>query len=360
MAKNPGNARSIGASGPHWLRVPDARGSYTIPHIQSERDLHVGIDFAALPAAAVSATVALRREGGGETRRARVARGMPTADFAALPAGEYALDAVATDGAGAEVWQVGCRAETGGPIGIGSILAALGDSLTEGYLGHGFWRDDLDLSAASFPAAAVSRDRRNFPQFAPTTHRHLPSVNCFQSWLTRLNDRLSEAWRQPVFLANEGWGGYTTGQYLEMMRSNRDGWRDRMERLRPNVWLIHLGVNDDRQQATPETVEDNLRGMVEILRSEFGAAPGSIYLARPSYDYAPGAADLLRRYCARIDALVADLGLRPGPDFFAAFSRDRERWYGSDPVHPGPEGMDWMADLWLEALAPHPPEEAAP
>ena len=144
------------------------------------------------------------------------------------------------------------------------------------------------------------------------------------------------------------------------MRTNQGGWRDRMRLLRPNVWLIHLGVNDDRQQAEPRTVGANLRGMVDILCSEFGATPDSIYIARPSYDYAPGAAELLRQYCRQIDALVADLGLRPGPDFFAAFSRDRERWYGSDPVHPGPEGMDWMADLWLDALAPHPPEEAAP
>ncbi len=63
--------------------------------------------------------------------------------------------------------------------GTGTVIAALGDSITEGYWGERFWRDLLDLTADLFPPDSVSRDGRNFPQYAPTAKRHAPTVNCF-------------------------------------------------------------------------------------------------------------------------------------------------------------------------------------
>jgi lysophospholipase L1-like esterase len=42
--------------------------------------------------------------------------------------------------------------------------------------------------------------------------------------------------------------------------------------------------------------------------------------------------------------------LSRGPDFYAAFARDKPRWYGQDPVHPNVEGMLRMAALWHDAL----------
>ncbi len=331
-------------------RIPDLQGGYTIPYLQSDRQLTVLVPFA--DSATGRARATLTGANGFMDGRLATAE-QPTVHFADLATGTYALRLDYLGAAGAVAASV-----TWTDIGVGAILAALGDSLTEGYHGHGFWRDSLELSAADFPAAAVSRDGRNFPQFAPTSARHKPTVNCFQSWLPRLNDGLSQAWRQPVFIANEGWGGYTSGHYLEMMRTNQDGWRDRLRLLQPNVWLIHLGVNDERQQVAPDTFAANLEAIVDLLVDEFAAAPEAIYLARPSYDYHPGAEALLRQYIDRLDALVHDRGLRAGPDFFAAFATDRQRWYGSDPVHPGPDGMDQMADLWLAALAPNPPETA--
>lgn len=41
---------------------------------------------------------------------------------------------------------------------------------------------------AMFPAEAVSGDRRNYPQFAPTAAHHGPDIHCFTSWMPRLND----------------------------------------------------------------------------------------------------------------------------------------------------------------------------
>jgi len=334
----------------YWLRANDVQGSYTIPYIQSGRDLCVRVDFVSLPAETVRATVTFQRNGGDNVREQTVDRQAPLAEFVALPVGEYSLTVSAANAAGTDVWNVRYH-----HVGVGTVAAALGDSLTEGYHGHGFKREPLDLAATSFPVEAVSADGRNFPQFSPTTAHHKPSVNCFQSWMTRLNNGLTSAWQQPVFIANEGWGGYTSAHYLGMMRSNRGGWGDRMRLLQPSVWLIHLGVNDERYKVPADTFAANLRSIVKTLRTEYGAAADGIYVARPSYDYASGAEAILREYISRIDAIITELGLGQGPDFFAAFATDRKKWYGADPVHPGPAGVDRMADLWLKQLAPHPP-----
>ena len=348
VAGNTGNVGQAGTAGDYWLCIRDVQGSYTIPYIHSGRDLRVKIDFASLPADAARATVTLCWDG--KAWQQDVDRANPVTDFVALRPGEYGLTAEAADQAGECVWRASHRS-----LGVGTVVAALGDSLTEGYLGHGFARDDLDLKAAHFPPNAVSDDSRNFPQFSPTTAHHRPDVNCFQSWMTRLNDGLTNTWQQPVFIANEGWGGYTAENYLTMMRTNQDGWVDRMRLLQPTVWLIHLGVNDERAAVSADAFAANLRDIVDLLCADFGAEADAIYVARPSYDYAPGASAILRGYITQIDRLVAELGLWPGPDFFATFATDKERWYGPDPVHPGPEGMDLMADLWLAALAPNRP-----
>jgi lysophospholipase L1-like esterase len=52
-----------------------------------------------------------------------------------------------------------------------------------------------------------------------------------------------------------------------------------------------------------------------------------------------------------MEGIIADRGLRRGPDFFTAYAVEKERYYGSDPVHPNIEGMRRMADLWAAALA---------
>ena len=333
-----------------WLKIDDIQGSYTIPYIQSERSVRIRVDFSRLPANAVRAEVTLHRDGAASPLGRVVERTTPVAEFEELVPGEYSLSVTTANATATDTWNVHYR-----QVGIGTVVAAIGDSLTEGYHGHGFKREPLDLNAARFPAEAVSLDGRNFPQFSPTTAHHKPAVNCFQSWMTRLNNSLSAAWKQPVFIANEGLGGHTSGHYLGVMQGNRGNWQDRIRRLQPSVWLIHLGVNDERYKVPADTFAANVRSIVSILRTEHGASHDAIYIARPSYDYAPGADAILREYIARIDTIVTELGLRHGPDFFAAFSTDREKWYGTDPVHPGPAGIDRMADLWLEPLGPDLP-----
>jgi lysophospholipase L1-like esterase len=323
------------------LRIEDVEGTYTIPFIQSGRELHVRINFT--DPAVVAADVRLVQNDQVVSEQ-RATRNQPSVGFPKLNPGEYALQCVGLDHKSQEQ----CRV-TYSRVGIGSVIAALGDSITEGYIGHGFKQQDLNLTSDRFPPESVSHDGRNFPQFAPNASRHLPSINCFESWMTLLNNSLTSAWRGPVFIANEGWGGITTAGYLTMMREDA-GWKKRILQLEPQLWLIHLGVNDERAGVVATVVRANLAAMVDELIKNYQAKPAHIFLCRPSYDYHPGAATLLQSYSEAIDGLIKEHGLSQGPDFFAAFSRDKERWYGEDPVHPNLEGTTHMAMLWHEAL----------
>jgi hypothetical protein len=328
------------------ITVKDIKGSYTIPYIQSDRELRVNVDFSDPQTSSANLTLS-----GKEFRVAKkVEKASPSTFFSGLPQGELTLDVEWLNPDGSKLSETVYNG-----ICVGAVLAAIGDSLTEGYHGVGFWKDSLALKASDFPAEAISKDGRNFPQFSPTTFQHKPTVNCFQSWMTSLNDKLSEEWKMPLFIANEGWGGYTSAAYLAMMRGNSGGWKDRICLLRPNVWLIHLGVNDERQKVSAADFAKNMRAIVGILIDEYDAAPSQTYLAYPSYDYAAGAEAILRSYITEIDRIISDFNLRRGPDFFEVFSKDKAKWYGTDPVHPGIEGMNLMAEMWTDKLAPNLP-----
>ena len=336
------------------LTVEDIKGSYTIPYIQSARDLTARIEWRG---EAESAAIVLLK-GAQEVERREAQRPAETITFECQAPGEYDIEARSRNLAGAETGRTALRR-----IGIGTVLAAIGDSITEGGCGHGFWRESLDLKADMFPPCAVSKDGRNFPQFSPTTQRHEQvakavwgkMVNCLQSWMTPLNEGLAGAWKQPVFIANEGWGGTTSGSYLQMMQKDQ-GWQRRMRQLRPRVWLIHLGVNDERGKVPALQFARNMEAIVDFLIKEHGAAADHIVIAKPCYDYFPGAREILEACGEQIDGLVARRGLKPGPDFFTAYSTDKERWYGRDLVHPNVEGMQQMGRLWLEALVKAFPE----
>jgi lysophospholipase L1-like esterase len=336
------------AARPVWLRVADVTGSYTIPYIQSSARLQVRPTFASDQV--VEAEVGLVAGDGGRREPQAVKTSGEVVEFTGLSSGEYSLEVTGRDATGKIVAR-----DRHGPVAVGTVIAALGDSITEGYHSRGFHHDSLDLTPAMFPAEVVSRDKRNYPQFAPTTAHHRPDINCFTSWMPRLNDLLAEKWREPVFIANEGWGGITTGRYLQMMKTDAS-WQNRMRLLRPGVWLIHLGVNDGRANLGADEVTRNLAAIVDILVKEYAATPSRIFVASPSYDYAPGAADRLAEYRTAIGKLVAEKGLKSGPDFFTAYATDRPRYYGTDPVHPNAEGVELMARLWAEALPAVPPE----
>jgi lysophospholipase L1-like esterase len=335
------SAGTPAACRPLLLTVADVKGSYTIPHIQTSRNLAVPIEFAIPAQTAVRVQLQLD---GATLAETRVNRADPVAQFADLAPAEYALHVEALGANGATLATTVLER-----IGIGTVIGALGDSITEGYHSRWFWQDDLNLTADRFPADAVSRDGRNFPQYTPTTAWHRPEVNCFQSWLTTLNNLLTDAWKQPVFIANEGLGGHSAAAYLKVMRTDA-GWQRRMQQLQPTVWLIHLGVNDERAKITAAAFAADMDAIVALLLDEYKAEPGRVFVAKPCYDYAAGAAPILAGYCTEIDKLVAKRGLRHGADFYKAYATDKDRWYGADPVHPNIAGMEYMAQLWFNAI----------
>mgnify|MGYP002641773606 CR=1 FL=1 len=332
-----GAAGQLTPDGRVVLRLTDAEGAYTIPYIQHGPEIRVAMGQPPkrpLPRAVLTGP-------DGASYNADLSGVPTTARFAVRKPGEYTLTLSDADGS-----------KTFSPIGVGTVIAALGDSITEGYHGHGFARENLELQASSFPPEAVSADGRNFPQYAPTTTIHRPDVNTFQSWMTDLNNLLTKTWKRPVFIANEGWGGITTEGYLALMQN--ETWRQRLRLLQPNVWIIHLGVNDERQGVSAEAVQRNLHTLAIRLQKDYGAEPERILLASPCYDFYPGAEKILTEYTRAVRDLVDLLGLGTGPDFFAAYAQDRPRWYGADPVHPNIEGMVRMARLWHDALQDMP------
>ncbi len=120
------------------LVVEDVKGTYAIPYIQSGRVLKACIEFNDPAVATVclgltdcEAKVALTRAVGSRSRglATRLLHGPAfVAEFGGLEPGEYTLEVEGRDGEGRSK----CRA-TYSPIGIGTIIAAIGDSITEGY-----------------------------------------------------------------------------------------------------------------------------------------------------------------------------------------------------------------------------------
>ncbi|MBL4701011.1 MAG: SGNH/GDSL hydrolase family protein [Phycisphaeraceae bacterium] len=324
------------------LKVTDIKGSYTIPYIQSSDTLSVHVSFTDPTVVTAEVCVSIDAKQMGDIIVATPAA--PFVTLGPLSPGEYSLMIVGKDASGKAISN-----DIYTPIGIGTVIAALGDSITEGYYSQGFWQDDLDLTAQMFLADVVSKDGRNYPQYTPTTVRHQPETNCFTSWMTRLNDLLAEKWNYPVFIANEGVGGISTARYLAMMKNDK-GWQERMHLLKPTVWLIHLGVNDERAKIDASVVVANLNAMVDILIKDYQAHPSKIVIATPSYDYASGASEYLSAYCVEIAKIIEKRDLHKGPDFFLAYSKDKQRYYGNNPVHPNLEGMTLMAELWADAI----------
>ncbi len=142
------------------MTIQDVKGSYTIPYIQSARDLTARVEWRGeTESVSIALLKGIRQVIEKEARRPTEA-----VAFERLAPGEYDIEARWRNRAGAEIGRTLLRR-----IGIGTVLAAIGDSITEGGLGRAFWRDNLDLKADMFPSDAVSKDGRNFPQFSPTT-----------------------------------------------------------------------------------------------------------------------------------------------------------------------------------------------
>jgi len=138
------------------LQVEDVGGPYLLPYIQSSRDLELGTTFENSPVTRVHVTL---HRGQAQVWEGELNHSYPAVTALGLPYGEYTLEAQAYGDDGRQLQ--GLRV---GRIGIGTVIAALGDSITEGYYGECFVQSP-PLHAGQFPKDAVSRDGRNFPQW---------------------------------------------------------------------------------------------------------------------------------------------------------------------------------------------------
>lgn len=149
--------------------------------------------------------------------------------------------------------------------------------------------------------------------------------------------------------------GGVTGDLSSDGVSRIDGWLA----LNPDFvyWAIGYGTNDCARRIDPDVFQANLQTLVARIRSA-GRIP---LIARIPYSSAAGMNDL-PLYNRKIDDLVAQLALTPGPDFHSWFSRNPGQ-LGPDGIHPTNTGAVSMNRLWAQAAEPlytPPPPPPAP
>ncbi len=117
--------------------------------------------------------------------------------------------------------------------------------------------------------------------------------------------------------------------------------------LNPDVrhWAIGFGTNDSGHGVAPDAFKANLQTLVRRV-SAAGRVPLLAMIPRPR---APGY-DSIPVLNERIDEVVAENGLTPGPNFYAWFSEHPEE-IGSDGVHPTDAGAASMNRLWAQAVS---------
>jgi lysophospholipase L1-like esterase len=238
-------------------------------------------------------------------------------------------------------------------IARGDVIAALGDSTTEGE-GDGPWGPGTynhlpafgDWGAAFNAAVAagvpwVTGDGRNYPQ-----PDHVFRWRSRPSFTVKLASALAAERGHPVLILNEGWSGATADGFTHVARS---GYLQNVFAVaRPNVWLLHLGANDALVHRPAGEFGDRMQSVVSSLQGLYGAAPGDIHVACPIYAKQDSRHDLEKEYLPVIDALRTGNHLGAGPDFFAYF-RDHQDGL-ADGVHPNGAGYNALAVLWNIAL----------
>ncbi len=281
--------------------------------------------------------------------------------FVGLNKDEYSLEADVVDRAGNVVANKGLYDRTN-RIGIGDIITAIGDSLTEGFYGVGVDASSITNWFETSPTL-VSSDQRNFPQFGPRGDIKNFPFHYKKSWMPELNDLLSQRLGYPVFIINEGSGGITAQSYLNLMAT--PAWEQRQLNLKPNRWLIHLGVNDALGKTPLETYLSNMRLLVDRLKEKYGATSERIFIAKPSYVHMPNTPEtdkLMQKYHVGLDLMTARNCLSLGPDFYKFFKKNYQAYYqqpasvfppsgGLDFVHPNVSGISKMAELWANEVS---------
>lgn len=351
-------SRVSAAPGVATLDVPGFGGDFTVPYIQASPDLKYALDINGPPGRTIVDVVL---DAGQPDEQAQRLTSPPwSGTFGGLTFGEHTLDAAlyapeeGVPPAIALAEPPVAVSHLGG-VARGDVIAALGDSITEG-IGDGPFAPGEFERLQSFPdwiaarnalqaldPVAVSADGRNFPQPGATLHPlSLPGFE------VPLGELLAEQRRHPVLVINAGWSGATSASYAQIVAS--DAFHRLVTAARPNIVLVNLGVNDPLQLHDAGEYQRQMESVVGSLRAGV-VSVDAIHLACPSYGREAIRQQLLPTYLPVIDHLRTDLGLGPAPDFYSHY-RDHPAEL-VDSAHPNSAGFAAMAQMWADALAGH-------
>ena len=337
------------------LEVPGPGGAFTVPYIQASPDLDYALDQNGPAGRTIVDAVIDEGRPAQQSQRLRGPGWGGT--FRGLAFGEHTLDArmyVGEEGASDTFILAQPPVATAhlDHVARGDVVAALGDSTTEGLEGGPYAPGEIDHLTyfADWVAARhalgpidpslVSADGRTYPQAGGSLH---PASR--PSFVVPLARLLEARTGHPVLVINEGWSGITADGFVHVAQSQH--FHDLVAAAHPNRWLVNLGANDAAVQRPALEYQQRLEALVAGIES-LGAAPGDIRLACPSYRSGPLSA-LEATYLPVVDFVRGDKRLGPAPDFFGHY-RDQPDQLG-DSVHPNAAGYAAMAQLWSDALA---------
>ena len=118
-------------------------GTHTVPYIQSSSDAEFRIDFVDPELEIVELELVHNGEIAAE---GDLTPDNPALAIMSLDDADYDIIVRGFDEKEDGMFEHRIRS-----FGVGEVIAAIGDSLTEGYRGHAFRVQDLDITAANFP-----------------------------------------------------------------------------------------------------------------------------------------------------------------------------------------------------------------
>jgi lysophospholipase L1-like esterase len=327
------------------LAIPGRGGTYLVPYIQTQPDLRFKLRLEHAPPQA-SVLVTLDAEGGAP-RTTTVAGPDYMGVFPAIGMGDHTLTADVYDsaqavkthgGQGLGDWVATTHLSH---VARGDIIAAIGDSTTEGNGGPIFGFLPNWVSAQAMAADWTSADGRNFPQAGAAARPRSPA-----SFTSVLGSILEGDRGHPVLVLNDGWSGATADAYSKIV-SSRELSAEYNAAL-PNDWIINLGVNDPLTHQSPDQFATNMHTIVAELVSRYGATAGSVHVACPSWAAQDFRNQAETTYMPVIQEIRGTYATGAAPNFFS--------WYRDTPgdladaVHPNSNGYRDMAALWAQSL----------
>lgn len=301
---------------------------FTIPYIQTNDDITASVKLSDDQTSLIKEVSFILKKNDQVIEHRTVTSPYKTV-FKDLEKGEYTLDAYALDPEGKVLTDEKFHDHVS-RIGIGDIIIAIGDSITEG---HYLYKSQMP-NWRSAPAEYLSADHRTYPQTAGKAK--FPT----QTWLPELSNQVTELYGYPVFIKNAGYSEFTTEDYLALMKTKE--WQTRQHELAPNKWIILLGVNEGLFTVSAEAYRSNLEQIISLLQNDYRAEAKNIFLAKPSYTVGK---DHTKQMLPVVDGFWEKGEVSKGPDFWDYFSSRHETYY-KDYVHPNAQGMKEMARLW--------------